>query len=305
MPNQNQNKPPAYPGNLLCIGGGNMADAILTGALNAGILNPAQLTVADPNPDRRAIFTARDIATFQSASDALEHIRSHDAVSATQPTTILLAIKPQMLDAVALETRDAIALAARQPPGRITLISILAGVTIERLTTAFSPPTGTLDCIRVMPNTPALVGKGMSAICAHASVPKPQLENVRKLFASLGDVVTLEESLMDAFTAVAGSGPAYLFLLAEALENAATHLGFDQQTAARIAKQTITGSATLLDQTTDPPSTLRARVTSPAGTTAAALGVLEREDFTGIITKAVTAARDRGRELSNNSKSNT
>lgn len=300
----------SFSGRLVSIGGGNMASAIILGGIDAGVLSPNQITVADPNPDRRSIFQQRGITTHQTATHALEHLDTAD-----KPTLVLLAIKPQMLDAVATETRDAIARIASSSASSssssiqnqhdgFALVSILAGVKIQRLASAFALPASA-SIIRVMPNTPALVGQGMTAICTQNnnsntnSTTDHRLAAVRTLFQALGDVVTLDESLMDAFTAVAGSGPAYLFLLAETLQHAAQQLGFDDATAHHIARKTITGSATLLNASTEPPGELRRRVTSPGGTTEAAIRSLEQSNFADIFTKAVTAARDRGRELSN------
>lgn len=285
-----------------------MASAIILGGIDAGVLNPNQIAIADPNPDRRSIFQQRGITTHQTATHALEYLDAAD-----KPTIVLLAIKPQMLDAVATETRDALARIASSSASAsssqnqhdgFALVSILAGVTTLRLASAFTLPASA-SIIRVMPNTPALVGQGMTAICTRNNnsntniTTDHRLDAVRTLFQSLGDVVTLDESLMDAFTAVAGSGPAYLFLLAETLQHAAQQLGFDDATARQIARKTITGSASLLRASTEPPDELRRRVTSPGGTTEAALSSLEQSNFADIFTRAVTAARDRGRELSN------
>ena len=148
-----------------------------------------------------------------------------------------------------------------------------------------------------MPNTPAQLGLGMTAI-ANDNTPDPtDLDNVRTLFTSVGEIIEIPESLMDAFTAVAGSGPAYLFYLAEGMMHAAESIGFTKDQADTIVRQTILGSSQLLTQSPDTPGELRAKVTSKNGTTYAATTTLDQKSVMDAIVAALTAARDRGREL--------
>lgn len=265
---------------LIILGFGNMGAAIVSGALRAGVLRPEAVVIADPSPDRRNEAAALGLAAFPDASEALR--------AAPSSAAILLAIKPQMLAAVA---------PTLAPLGDRPLISILAGTPIARLTEAL----GTASIIRAMPNTPALIGHGLTALTP-ASRPEDDAL-ARSLFQSVGDVVTLDESLFDAFTALAASGPAYLFHLAQAMADAGTRMGFDAAQSLDIVRATLSGSAELLARSPDPPETLRARVTSPGGTTAAAIAILESRAVRDAIADAVIAARDRACELGHGSGS--
>ena len=258
---------------LAVIGGGNMASAIVHGIIDAGVYDPDRIVVADPDESKRSGF-ARSAATAREAMDAL---RPDGAV--------LLAVKPQILPAVAQE------LAGRNEPPRC-VVSILAGMTTQGVASQFGPWA---RVVRVMPNTPAAIGLGMTAIARGPD--EGDIALARKMFEAIGRVVVLDESLMDAFTALAGSGPAYVFLLAEAMSDAAIALGMDEADAALAARQTIVGAAGLLERSPASAGELRRRVTSPGGTTAAAIGAFESGGFAGLVEHALRAARDRGREL--------
>ncbi len=268
---------------ILALGAGNMAHAILSGAVRAGWLNPDRVGVLDPNPGRRVLFQH----AFAEPKHACDWLTRH---ADTRPI-VLLAVKPQMLS----EALPPLVRSLRDfgAPG-CTFISILAGTRIERIVSAVRSED---RVIRVMPNTPAQIGLGMTAI-ANDNAPDPHdLEQTRAIFEGVGKVIEIPEALLDAFTAVAGSGPAYLFYLAEGMIRAAESLGFTPQQAGLIVRQTLLGSSSLLAQSDDMPSELRARVTSKNGTTHAATTILDDRQVMDAIVAALTAARDRGVEL--------
>lgn len=271
---------------LAVIGGGNMAKAILGGAARAGVL-PEHVFVADPSAERRALF-ARSVAR---ASEAIARLAAMEEVPGSGQ--VLLAVKPQMLPEVARDVGEAIDSGAWGK--RRVVISILAGATAARVREAF---TGRAGVVRVMPNTPALVGRGMSALCLGEGVEPHEADFARTLFKAVGKVIEIAESQMDAFTAVGGSGPAYVLRLAEAMVAGAIKSGLDPRDALLAVRETIAGAGLLLGDSPESPGELRARVTSKGGTTAAALEVFERENFELMVVRAITAARDRGADLS-------
>ncbi|TVQ62369.1 MAG: pyrroline-5-carboxylate reductase [Phycisphaerales bacterium] len=278
--------PPARPDgaqidrSVVSIGAGNMARAILLGAVERGVIEPGLVTAADPNPPQRAVFEAVGARTAETAAVAV--------ASCPPDAAVLLAVKPQMLAGVAEE------LPAGAMDGRL-VISILAGTTGEGVQRAFG---GGCRVVRVMPNTPARVGRGMSAVCAGPGATEEDLAFVERLFGAVGEVVRLEEELMDAFTGVAGSGPAYVFYLVEAMTAGAIATGIEPADAARIARATVIGAARLLEASPDESAeALRASVTSKNGTTFAATESLDRDGVRDAFVRAILAARDRGREL--------
>ncbi|HYE61950.1 MAG TPA: pyrroline-5-carboxylate reductase [Phycisphaerales bacterium] len=278
-----------FPGPLCFIGGGNMARAIFDGARAAGVIDPAQVLVAEPDEHRRAHFNAAGVTAFADTPSALSALRTREGA---HPGAILLAVKPQVLASVAPDLR---AFTGADSTPR-TLISILAGTTTAKLQAAIS---NSIHIIRAMPNTPAQVLQGATALCLGPGVTWDHAASAELLFRAVGPVVVrIDERLMDAFTALASSGPAYLFYLANAMIDAGVKLGFDPATSDRLVRQTITGAAALLAQSTSPPADLIAAVKSKGGTTEAALNVLARENVHNAFIAALTAARDRGRELS-------
>ena len=260
-----------------------MASAILGGAIEAGVVDRSRLVVADPNADRRSI-APRGAASPAEAWDPFAGLETTPGEG-----RILLAVKPQVLPEVAGGLRDRFA-----PDASRLVVSILAGVTADGVRTALGPGA---RVVRVMPNTPAQVGRGVSAVAGHGSATEGDLAWTRRLFDSVGEVVDLPEDLIDAFTGVAGSGPAYVFLLVEALAEAGESVGLEPEVAARVARAMVSGAGALLDADPRPAGELRAAVTSKGGTTAAALAQFESGDLKGVVRRAVTAARDRGREL--------
>jgi len=263
---------------LIVIGGGNMASAILTRAIEQGIVARDALLVVEPNADRRKHFQTLGTQAFASCIDIRDRLRPE--------ATILLAIKPQMLASVAEEIADL---------GFSGLvISILAGMGSQRVRSALG---GKCRVVRVMPNTPAQVGMGVSAISADSGASESDLVLTKAIFEGVGDVVRVDEDMMDAVTAVSGSGPAYVFLLAQAMIEGATSVGLDGETARRLVVATMRGGAEMLVQSEDTPEQLRRAVTSPGGTTEAAIREMEAHDWRGIVARAVRMARDRGMEL--------
>lgn len=268
---------------ILSLGAGNMAHAILSGALSNGAVTSDRLAVFDPNADRRALFDHG----FDDLADAAGWIKSNG----DRRPLVLVAVKPQLL-------REALSplveeMRTHQCPA-CTFVSILAGSSTSTLQSLLREED---RVIRVMPNTPAQIGLGMTAIANDNSPNVDDMRRVRTLFDAVGEVIEIPEDLIDAFTAVAGSGPAYLFYLAEGMCKAAESIGFSPEQASRVVRQTILGSSHLLTQSSESPGDLRAKVTSKNGTTYAATTTLDDKGVMDAVIAALTAARDRGREL--------
>ncbi|MCL4765955.1 MAG: pyrroline-5-carboxylate reductase [Hyphomicrobiaceae bacterium] len=267
-------------GRLLLAGAGKMGGAMLAGWLDRG-LDPRQVVVQDPAPppETAALLSRHGIEVRQSPAPLSE-----------PPAVIVVAVKPQIMDQVF----PALAASA----GAQTLVlSVAAGKTIASF--AAHLPAGTA-VVRSIPNTPAAIGRGITVCCANAHVSRAQREVCHALLSAVGEVGWVEdEGLIDAATAVSGSGPAYVFLLAECLAEAGRAVGLEPGLARRLANATVSGSGELLRQSGLEPPTLRQNVTSPGGTTAAALAVLMGPDgLQPLLTRAVEAAARRSRELS-------
>lgn len=261
------------------IGGGNMAQAIAAGLLRAGH-EPAALAVAEPLAATRARWHGLH-AAIRTGSD--------NAAVAADAAVLVLAIKPQVMPAVLAGLAG-----LARPRGQLVL-SVAAGVTLATLARSLGAGT---PAVRVMPNQPALVGEGMSVLVASAVVEAAGREQACYVAESTGRALWLDdESLMDAVTAVSGSGPAYFYLLMELMERTAIDLGLPPDVARTLVRQTATGAARAAAMPDADVAALRASVTSPGGTTAAALAVLEREGIGETLRRALTAARDRGAEL--------
>lgn len=263
---------------VLLVGCGKMGGALLNGWRASGaasafvVVEPASAAVAD--------FADLDGVTVVGAKAGIP--------DGFRPDAIVMAVKPQTMADVAPPYRD-LAQAA------VTL-SIAAGTPISFFEGAFGESAAV---VRAMPNTPAAIGRGMSVLCANAAVTADQRALAEALMQAAGSVDWIEdESLMDAVTALSGSGPAYVFHLIEAMAAAGEALGLTPELAAKSALETVAGAGELARTAADDPGTLRQNVTSPGGTTAAALGVLMADKgLTALMTDAMTAARDRGREL--------
>jgi pyrroline-5-carboxylate reductase len=262
------------------IGSGNMAEAIIKGVIAAGLYKPENILVSDIS-DARLDLLARTYRVIPVKTNA---------DLARKARTVVLSVKPQNI----ADALDSIADAL--PPGTLVL-SIAAGVKVAKISDAL----GDVPIVRAMPNTPALIGQGATALFANQRA-KPLLEKALALFSSVGKAVVLDdEDLIDAVTAVSGSGPAYYFLMMEEMINAASALGLPPAVAQNLVLQTAKGAGLLADhaqKNNETPADLRRKVTSPGGTTEAALKVLAARNFSRLMADAITAARDRSTELS-------
>ena len=262
---------------IAILGAGNIARALIGGLLGRG-LDPASIRAADPDAGARETV-AREFG-IRVSEDNGQVIAGADVV--------VVAVKPQVIDQVV--TAAAPLIASTQ-----LLISVAAGVPLTRIARALPPGQ---PIIRAMPNTPALIGAGISAMCANDDVNDAQRRLGEYILGAAGEVVWIEdESQMDTVTAVSGSGPAYFFLLIEALAAAGTRHGLPAATANRLALQTGAGACRMAAEADRGVDELRAGVTSPGGTTEAALQALEQGGFRDRIEQAVAAAVRRGREL--------
>lgn len=258
------------------IGAGNMAEAIARAAIDRGVLQPGEIIAYDPTLARRELFASLGIAI---AAD------NEEVIARSQQ--VMLAIKPQMLDALAPTLK-------RLDARRQVVISIMAGIRAEKI--AASAGLTDLRIVRVMPNMPVLVGQGMAGIALGHSAQPGDDELAIQLFEAGGKAIRVAESDLDAITAVSGSGPAYLFYLAEAMERAAAELGLAEH-ARLLVSQTLLGAATLLAQSPDTAAELRRKVTSPGGTTEAAIRHLDTAKVSDVIVQALHAAHRRSQEL--------
>lgn len=259
------------------IGGGNMAQALIGGLMSNG--TPAEaIRVADPSEEQRQRL-ARDTGVRVYA-DNIEAVRGASAV--------VLAVKPQVMDQVLASVTTGLEAAS-------LVISVAAGVPIGRIQRGLS---GHQRIVRAMPNTPALYRAGVTGLVAAPGVSEAEQSLATQLLEAAGDVVWVDdEAQMDVVTAVSGSGPAYFFALVEQLSAAGQRAGLSPETAARLARQTAYGAGMMLAKADTSAEQLRIRVTSPGGTTAAALESLAENEFSRIIDEAVQAAVRRGREL--------
>ena len=257
---------------LELIGGGRMGEALLHGLLAAGWAEPADLAVVEKLPERRATLEK----LFPGVVVTDEPLAADGAI---------IAVKPGDVDAAG----RAIATAG---VGRV--LSIAAGVPLARLESAVGAG---VPVVRAMPNTPALVGAGAAAISPGQDADDDDLLWAESILRAVGTVVRVPEALLDAVTGLSGSGPAYVFLVAEALIDAGVLVGLPRPTAVALTSQTLLGAARLLAETGDTPEALRAAVTSPGGTTAAGLRVLESAGVRAAFLDAVAAATERSKEL--------
>jgi pyrroline-5-carboxylate reductase len=267
-------------GSVVLAGAGKMGSALLTGWLNGG-LDPKTVFVQDPSlgPDAAALMGHHSI-----------HVEAVLHALPAAPAVIVAAVKPQVMG-------DVMPGLARLAGPRTVLLSIAAGRSIASFESFL--PKGTA-VVRAMPNTPAAIGRGITGAAGNASTTADQKALCDQLLRAVGEVVWVEdEALIDAVTAVSGSGPAYIFLLAECLAEAGRKAGLDAETAMKLARATVSGAGELLRQSPLDAATLRRNVTSPGGTTAAALGVLMRDGsgLQDLMTEAVLAAHKRGQEL--------
>lgn len=267
-------------GSVVLAGAGKMGAALLAGWLDRG-LDPAQIIIQEPELSG----AARDLA---SKHDIKTVARLEP--QAVPPTAIVVAVKPQVMDEV-------FPILARAAGPETVVVSIAAGKTLQSFERHLPEASAV---VRAMPNTPAAIGRGITGAVANSHVTSAQKTICEGLLGAVGDVVWVpDEGLMDSVTAVSGSGPAYVFLLVEALAEAGVAAGLDAATAMRLARATVSGAGELLSRSASDATTLRENVTSPGGTTAAALAVLMREGngLKELMRDAVLAAQKRGREL--------
>jgi pyrroline-5-carboxylate reductase len=266
-----------FAGSLLLVGAGKMGSALLEGWLALG-LDPKKIAVLEPQPGKELTALAAGGLRLNPSAEAVGEV-----------SAIVLAVKPQTAPAVMP------VLAPFVGASTVTL-SIMAGPTLRFLEQALPARSAV---VRAMPNTPAAIGRGITVAVANARVSAPQRELVHALLSAVGVVEWVaDEALMDAVTAVSGSGPAYVFLLAEAMARAGAAAGLPADLAARLARATVAGAGELLHRSPLDAATLRQNVTSPGGTTAAALDVLmAQEGLAPLMTEAIAAATRRSREL--------
>lgn len=265
--------------NIGFIGGGNMARAIIAGLVRSGHA-PQRLAVSDPDPAQRRHINSIH-AGIRVADDNDAMIDAADIV--------VLAVKPQIMTSVASALADS--------AGRSTCIylSIAAGITLSSLQTLLDPAQA---IVRAMPNQPGLVGAGMSVLTATPATTGKQKVRAQYVAEAMGCVAWIDdEALMDAVTAVSGSGPAYFYLFMEIIEACARDMGLPSELARRLVRQTGSGAGRVAAESDQELNALRAGVTSKGGTTAAAIDVLEQSEFRAIVARALLAARDRSIEL--------
>jgi pyrroline-5-carboxylate reductase len=258
------------------IGGGQMAEALIGGLLAAQLCRPDHLWATDPVAAR------------------LEHLKrqygilvgGHNREAAAWADVVVLAVKPQILESVLQEIGGVL-------KDRL-IVSVIAGAPIKRIADGCG---GAARIIRTMPNQPAAVREGMTALTAGAGVGEGDLSCTRRMFESIGKVVPVEERLMDAVTGLSGSGPAYVFLAIEALSDGGVKMGLPRDTALLLAAQTVLGAARMVLETGQHPARLKDQVTSPGGTTIAGLHQLEQSGLRGVLINAVEAATKRSQEL--------
>ena len=262
---------------IVFVGAGNMAGALIRGLIGTGTVPADRIIAADPDQDRlRALEAEFEI-----------RVTSDNAEAVKDATVVVLAIKPQVFAQVLP------GLSAAVPPDAL-LISIAAGISTRIIERSF--PDGS-RVVRTMPNTPALVGAGASAIAGGIHATDDDLELAETLFRSVGIAVRVPEEQIDAVTGLSGSGPAYVFAMIEALRDAGAREGLPEETALQLAAQTVFGAARLLLDEKEAPEVLRDRVTSPGGTTRAGLDALAAAGFADAIMGAVRAATRRSVEL--------
>ena len=266
------------PRSVVLVGCGNMGGALLQGWLDQGV-PAAAITVVEPDLSRARVARDRAVAVVSGPTD----------LPSSSPEVVVLAVKPQVVDATAPHY-------ARFADAGAVVLSIAAGKTIASLAAHLGARAA---LVRAMPNTPAAVRRGISVAYGNAAADEGRRALCEELLAAVGVVLWIgDEALMDAVTAVSGSGPAYVFLMAECLARAGAEAGLPAAIAQRLARETIAGSGELLVRSGEPPELLRRNVTSPGGTTAAALAVLMADDaLQALLGRAVHAAARRSREL--------
>jgi pyrroline-5-carboxylate reductase len=264
------------------IGAGNMAEAMIGGLVRGKHVQPNRITASDPRKERlEELRVALGIEATQNNRDIAERC-----------SLVVLSVKPQIMDKILREVGD------QMKPGTL-VVSIAAGVDTE--TIEESLPDG-VRVVRAMPNTPAMVGAGATAISAGKHATPEDMATAKALFDAIGITVELDESHLDAVTGLSGSGPAYIFLILEALADAGVKVGLSRRNAQRLAAQTVMGSAKMLLETDEHPGRLKDMVTSPGGTAIAGLHTLEQGGLRTTLINAVETATKRAQELGRRGK---
>jgi pyrroline-5-carboxylate reductase len=275
---------------LLIVGGGKMGSALLGGLLTSGWVTPEQVAVAETSAERREEleqdFPGVRVMDAPEAPVSASDADNADPTAATPDLAgTVLAVKPDVAEG-ACRVLGAV--------GVTRVLSIVAGIPCQRLETALG---GQPSVVRAMPNTPALVRAGVTAISGGSHATSADLAWAEEVMGAVGTVVRLPERLLDPVTGLSGSGPAYFFLVAEALIESGVQMGLTREVSRTLVVETMLGSATLLAQTGEEPAVLRAMVTSPAGTTAAGVRALESRAVRSAFMEAVAAATERSRSL--------
>lgn len=267
----------AIDGKIGFIGGGNMAEALIKGLLTARIAPPENIIASDSSAARREHLEKGYGIIVQA--DNIKTLRSAEIV--------LLCVKPQVIDAVLSQIAPSV-------DARKLVISIAAGISLERIEKALG---ASARVIRAMPNTPALVLAGATGLAAGKAASPEDMRTAQEIFEAVGRAVVIEEKLMDAVTGLSGSGPAYIFIVIDALADAGVKAGIPRPLALELSAQTVYGAAKMVLETGEHPGRLRDMVTSPGGTTIAGLHELERGGLRAVLMNAVEAATHRSKEL--------
>jgi pyrroline-5-carboxylate reductase len=262
---------------LAFLGAGNMAEALIKGLLRAEVASPQEILCTDRRKERGDELTSRYGVRFTTSN----------ATAAKEAGIIVLSVKPQVMNHLLEEIAPAL-------DATKLVISIAAGVPIEAMERKVGHG---VRIVRTMPNTPALVGAGATALSAGSHATEDDLTQAKSLFDAIGRSVVVDEILLDAVTGLSGSGPAYVFLVIEALSDAGVKVGLPRYTAQELAAQTVLGSAKLLIETGEHPGRLKDQVTSPGGTAIAGLHTLEAGGLRTTLMNAVEAATERSKEL--------
>ena len=272
------------------IGAGNMGEAIIGAIINSDLLPASKVYISDANTSRRVYLAEKyEVIDLDSNIDLFETCQ-----------IVFLAVKPQQMPDILEELSNR---KNYTVPEKKLIISIAAGYPIRKLesklySTLNEKEMPNLPIIRVMPNTPALVLSAISGMCPNRFANNGDIILAQKLLEAIGTVIRFEEDQLDAVTALSGSGPAYVFFLVESLINAGTQVGLDPNAAIMLATKTLSGSVKLLEASGESPESLRQKVTSPGGTTEAAIEVFETRGFKDTVAEAIAAATRRARELS-------
>lgn len=261
---------------VVFIGGGNMAEALLKGSLATGVFKANDVIVTDIKSERLAYI--EKVYKVKTSSKNVVPVEAADIV--------LLAVKPQNMAEVLKELKSII-------NKDKLVVSIAAGVTIKQL-----QQDPSWKVVRVMPNTPALIGQGISALCGSATITKKDMDQAERIFKAVGATVQVDENNMNAVTALSGSGPAFVYRIAEYMMQGGQKVGLSEKVAKELTLQTLIGAANMIAKTGESPDALVRKVASPGGTTVAGLDVLDRSSVKTDIIKTIEAAKQRADELS-------